>query len=456
MRRVLVVGLLLAALLPMATAAPVGAAPGHRDRAVPCSRGLVALTFDDGPSVTVTPKLVRRLQRERVPATFFMIGQHVEAHPEIVRLVGEAGFAIGNHTWAHDDLTELTGSQIRASIRSTRRALVRAGVVPTALARPPYGAMDARVRQVLERLGYSPVLWSIDPRDWAGASTPQIEARVLGAVRPHRTNVVLQHDGVTNSPATLRAISTEIRRLRRRGFCFADLGATGAPTPPVPVATVRAAEHRVAEGERVQLTVRLDRPTSRPTTVQLTAPGRLSRQVVRFGVGRTSAKVWLRVEQDRVDEHAERATYGVTGGQGIQASAPRQLRVVDDDPAPVVLLDDTAVDASPVLPTTVPVAVRLDRTTDRDVEVVVRTRFGRASGIVTTGTREGVVQLTVPVGTPDQKVRAVPVTVVRAGHATPGASATLMVRPPAVDRATAIRRALRSVAWPRMPTAGLF
>jgi peptidoglycan/xylan/chitin deacetylase (PgdA/CDA1 family) len=456
MRRVLVAGLLLAVLVPMTPGASAAAAPRHREPVVPCSRGLVALTFDDGPSATVTPKLVRLLQRERVPATFFMIGQHVDAHPEIVRMVDEAGFSIGNHTWAHDDLTTLTDPQIRSSIRSTRRALVRAGVVPTSLARPPYGAVNDRVRQVLERMGYASVLWSIDPRDWAGASTPQIEARVLGAVQPHRANVVLQHDGVTNSPATLRAISTEISQLRRRGFCFADLDAAGEPTPPVPVATVLSTERRVTEGAKVALTVRLDRPTTRPTTVRLTASGRLSQQVVRFGVGRTSARVWLRVDQDRADEHGERATYGVTGGRGIQASAPRSLRVVDDDPAPVVRLDGAEVEASPLLPTVVPVVVRLDRTTDRDVEVVVRTGLGRSSGVITTGTREGTVQLTIPVGTPDQHVRELSMTVSRASHATPGATATLVVRPPTVDRATAVRRALSTVRWPQVRLAGLF
>jgi peptidoglycan/xylan/chitin deacetylase (PgdA/CDA1 family) len=456
MRRVLVVGMLLAALVPTTPAAAVAAKPRHRDPVVPCSRGLVALTFDDGPSTTVTPKLVRVLSRARVPATFFMIGQHVEAHPETVRMVSEAGFAIGNHTWAHDDLTELSGPQIRASIRRTHHALVRAGVVPTALARPPYGAVDDRVRRVLQGMGYTPVLWSIDPRDWAGASTPQIESRVLGAVRPHRTNVVLQHDGVTNSPATLRAISTEISRLRRRGFCFADLDSAGQPTPPVPVATVQPARRRVAEGERVQLTVRLDRPTSRATSVRLTAPGRLSERVVRFGVGRTSARVWLRVDQDRADEHAERAAFGVSGGRGIQPAAPDYLRVVDDDPAPVVRLDDAEVVASPVLPTVVGVTARFDRTSDRDVEVVVRSPVGRASGVITAGTGEGIVQLTVPIGTPDQRVRELSMRVYRARHATPGPSATLVVRPPTVDRATAVRRALTRVTWPRLTFRGLF
>jgi peptidoglycan/xylan/chitin deacetylase (PgdA/CDA1 family) len=455
MRRVLVVGLLLAVLVPMTPAASTAAGPRHRAPAVPCSRGLVALTFDDGPSATVTPRLVRLLRRERVPATFFMIGQHVDTHPEIVRMVDRAGFAIGNHTWAHDDLTTLTGPQVRASIRSTRRALVHAGVEPTSLARPPYGAVDDRVRRVLEGLGYTPVLWSIDPRDWAGASTPQIEARVLGAVRPHRANVVLQHDGVTNSPATLRAVSTEIGQLRRRGFCFADLDAAGQPTPPVPVATVHADVARIAEGGRVRLAVRLDRPTSRPTTVGLTAQGRVSASVVRFRVGQTSARVWLRIPQDRADEHGERAIFGTTGGKGTLPSAARSVRVLDDDPAPVVRADDVTAVASPLIRTVVRVPVRLDRTTDRDVSVLIRTRLGEGRAVIAAGGRAAEAQLTIPVGTPDERVRELPIRIIDAPHATLGAPATLVVRPPAVDRGTAARQALAAVTWPALSVEGL-
>jgi hypothetical protein len=332
---------------------------------------------------------------------------------------------------------------------------VRAGVVPTSLARPPYGAVDDRARQVLERMGYTSVLWTIDPRDWAGASTPQIEARVLGAVRPHRPNVVLQHDGVTNSPATLRAISTEISQLRRRGFCFADLDAAGEPTPPVPVATVHADTSRVAEGDRVRLTVRLDRPTSRPTTVGLTAQGRVSASVVRFRVGQTSARVWLRIPQDRVDEHAERAIFGAAGGKGTLPSAARSVRVLDDDPTPVVRADDVTAVASPLIPTVARVPLHLDRPTDRDVSVLIRTRLGEGRAVISAGSRAAEAQLTIPVGTPDQQVRELPIQIIGATHATPDAPATLVVRPPAVDRATAARQALASATWPTVRLEGL-
>ncbi|WP_051552272.1 polysaccharide deacetylase family protein [Nocardioides sp. URHA0020] len=459
MRRL--VGLLVAVALPLSAVTAVSAvsvaasaaeaAPQPHAR-TPCSRGLVALTFDDGPSPSITPRLVRLLHRRGVPATFFMIGTYADAHPEVVRMVDRAGFAIGNHTWAHEDLTTRTGAQIRRSVHDTRRALVRAGVRPTTLVRPPYGAMDEHVRTVLVHQGYTPVLWTVDPRDWAGASTPQIERRVLRGVRPHRDDVVLQHDGVANSAATLRAIPTEISRLRRRGFCFAALDADGRPTPPVPVVGLTAARPRVAEGGRVRVVVRLDRPTTRRTSVRLAADGQLSASTIRFRVGRTVSRVWLRVPQDHVDDHGRRTTVTVTRAHGAVAGPPLELPVVDDDPAPVVRLGGARVEASSVLPTPVRLTVRLDRASDRDVAVEVRSSvLGTARVLLAAGSRTAYVELTAPVGTPDQPVRRVPVTVVRATGAAAGAAAVVVVRPPATDRATAAREALDAVVWPRAP-----
>src|SRR4051795_6357258 len=152
MLRAFLVALVAAALLP---ASPAAAKP-HRE-VVPCSRGLVALTFDDGPLDTVTPQMVRLLTRLRVPATFFMVGNRVAAHPELVRLVDRAGFAIGNHTWAHTDLTTETPAQAREALASTQRALLDAGVQPTDRARPPYGAVNDRVRRLMAREDLVPV-----------------------------------------------------------------------------------------------------------------------------------------------------------------------------------------------------------------------------------------------------------------------------------------------------------
>jgi peptidoglycan/xylan/chitin deacetylase (PgdA/CDA1 family) len=192
-----------------------------------CRAGLIALTFDDGPNPAVTPKLVRTLLKLKVPAAFFMIGSHVDAHPAVAQLVQRSGFLIGNHTWNHPLLTQLTGAQIRHQLLATKSAFKRHGIRIHRLMRPPYGDINLRVRRVIHGLGMIPVLWTIDSRDWAGGGPSTIANRILSALRPHRTNLVLQHDGVDNSPASVAAVPIVVRKARARGYCFTRLNANG-------------------------------------------------------------------------------------------------------------------------------------------------------------------------------------------------------------------------------------
>lgn len=201
-------------------------------RAAQC-KGHVALTFDDGPAVGTTRKLIRILQQEEVPATFFVVGRRVRQHPELVREIAAAGFEIGNHSWSHQQMTAQSGKQVRWTLHATNQALLKAGVTPTRLMRPPYGAIDARVRRVITQAGYVPVLWSVDSRDWANGSSQQIARRILNGLR-RGSNVVLQHDGVDRSAISVGAVRQVIRVAKARGYCFAALNANGRPGTPAP------------------------------------------------------------------------------------------------------------------------------------------------------------------------------------------------------------------------------
>jgi peptidoglycan/xylan/chitin deacetylase (PgdA/CDA1 family) len=438
----------------------------HRRPIVPCSRGLVALTFDDGPSATVTPRMVEELKRLDVPATFFMVGSRVQATPGTALLVQQAGFAIGNHSWEHADMTRMTARQIRHTVGATARELDAAGVTPTAFVRPPYGAVDDRVRRVLAADGYTPVLWTIDPRDWADGTPRQIARRVVSAVRPHRTNIVLQHDGVTRSTYTLRALPREVATLQRRGYCFAGLDEHGEPTPPVPVATVSADRRQVAEGGSVRMTVRLDRPTSRPTTAVVATSGTATsgtdflpaRSRVSFGVGEQVAHFRLLVRQDDLDEPPEDITSTVSGGRGVQPTllAQAPVRILDDDPPPTAELVGTTVRTSPLLDTTATIGLHLDRVSGWDVAAVVTTPVGRRRVVVPAGSRTATVSVTLPPSSPRRPVRRLPVELAQVQHAVAAAPATLVVRPPLRTRAEAVRAALEAIRWPHPSLGGLF
>ena len=357
----------------------------------PCSSGLVALTFDDGPASGLTPELLDILSSRHVPATFFMVGERISSAPGAARRVAAGGFGIANHSYHHEQLTRLSDAAIRATIRRTRRAADDAGVQMSRLMRPPYGAINARVRSVLTGMGLVPVLWTVDPEDWrTGRSTDAIASSVLAQLRPHRTNIVLQHDGVGNSPRSVAAVPRIIRTARARGFCFARLGPDGTPVPPVPGVAVSDAQVAERTGSRSTLafTVRLDEPTSRATSVLLSTAGGSARsgvdyiaQRVRvaFPVGVTRAVVRVPVLGDRLDEATESVRLRLSAPRGLtirRGSARGTIR--DDDAPPLVRLGDTSVSEPATGSIVASVPVTLSAPSGRTVSVRVHTTAGTA------------------------------------------------------------------------------
>lgn len=448
------------------TPASASAPPPH---VTACSRGLVALTFDDGPSATVTPRLVRTLVRLDVPATFFMVGSRIAAAPDVARLVDRLGFAIGNHTWAHTDLTTQSPGEMREALRSTAHELRSLGIRPTPLMRPPYGAINPVVRRVVTRGGYVPVMWTIDSRDWTGLRPAAIAAGVLDGVTRHATNIVLQHDGVTNSPATVRALPGEVAALRKRGFCFASLDEHGRPTPPVPTATTTHLSRRVVEGHRAEITVRLDQPTSRPTSLRVVTRDVSSSggdygwrsKKVRFGVGERVARLSLPIRRDGLDEAREKLKVELSQGRGVLAPpiGSGVLTIVDRDGPPEVRIVGSTVTESATTEVIAPAVLRLAHASGRVVRVRLRTRQGSAGTddfrpvnrwvTVPAGGRTAELPVTIlpgPVGEPVETF-GVEVIDVRLAHLTGDPVATVTIRPATAPAAPA-RRPVPSGFWP--------
>jgi peptidoglycan/xylan/chitin deacetylase (PgdA/CDA1 family) len=184
----------------------------------------VALTFDDGPWPGDTEALLRVLRRERVRATFFMIGSLVADHPDIVRSVLDAGHLLANHSLTHPiepAFADLPAGRLEAEIAQAADALREAGSTPT-LFRPPGGSSDEAVVLEAWRQRERVVLWSVDPHDWAAARTPkQIAKVVLRRVRPG--SIVLLHDGGGDAADTIAALPKIIRGIRKMGLDLVTL-----------------------------------------------------------------------------------------------------------------------------------------------------------------------------------------------------------------------------------------
>ena len=187
----------------------------------------VALSFDDGPSLH-TLEVLAVLRRYEVRATFFVLGREVHGREDILRQVVAEGHELGNHTMTHALLIR-DHSRVRAEVAEANE-LIRsvAGVAPR-LFRPPFGEFDAYSTGVLKELGLKPVLWDVDPKDWAPVTPEELTERVVADVGPG--SIVLLHDGPAGErDATVEALPGVIEALRERGHngvTISDLLAEG-------------------------------------------------------------------------------------------------------------------------------------------------------------------------------------------------------------------------------------
>jgi len=159
----------------------------------------LALTFDDGPNLTWTPRLLDMLASHEVRATFFLLGERAQAQPDLVRRIAEGGHLIGNHSWDHPNLARCTGERIRRELRWTREALEQITGAAVRFFRPPFGARRPAVFRIARDLNLQPVLWNAMTSDWSQPSGERIASALRARIdklrrRGRAANIVL-HDG---------------------------------------------------------------------------------------------------------------------------------------------------------------------------------------------------------------------------------------------------------------------
>jgi peptidoglycan/xylan/chitin deacetylase (PgdA/CDA1 family) len=178
----------------------------------PAAGKMVALTFDDGPSI-YTPQVLAVLNRYGVHATFFEIGRQVGPLAATSRAVIRDGDVIGDHTWSHP---VLNAQNTAAQIRPTQAAIHNATGFRPCLLRPPYGTAPADVVDIARSLGLLTIQWDVDPADWSRPGAAVIAQRVLAAVRPG--SIVIMHDGGGDRSESVEALGTIVPTLLGRGY----------------------------------------------------------------------------------------------------------------------------------------------------------------------------------------------------------------------------------------------
>ena len=163
----------------------------------------ILLTFDDGPAIDKTPKVLDILDQHGIKAVFFVLGNHlqgsgaaVEKSRELVREELRRGHAVGNHTIHHYFLCghyyiKQAWQEIEGNAKIIEETL---GQRPD-LFRTPYGAHCKQLTAILDGLGIKPIGWDIDPQDWRLKNAPKIEAYVEKHLQTlHGRAIVLFHD----------------------------------------------------------------------------------------------------------------------------------------------------------------------------------------------------------------------------------------------------------------------
>ena len=179
---------------------------------------LLALTFDDGPNDRYTPHLLEILAKYNAKATFFLVGKHVQRHPEIVRSIHSAGHAVGNHTFTHPrppGLVGLSQDDIQKELADCQKAVEDAvGSRAGMLFRPPYGRIDANGMYVSGYLSLVAVNWSVEAEDWIPKPAQKMANMIKTTIDGRTQNeIILLHDGSPEYPPADRSQSVQTAHL---------------------------------------------------------------------------------------------------------------------------------------------------------------------------------------------------------------------------------------------------
>jgi peptidoglycan/xylan/chitin deacetylase (PgdA/CDA1 family) len=225
----------------------------------------IALTFDDGPNLEKTPKVVQILRAHSIPATFFVVGHRIDKGADLIReLDSDPLFSLANHSYSHSNFREINTDGRKKQLIDTTKLLLNLNV-DTKFFRFPFGSADCEIRDEVSALGYMPVGWHIDSGDWCfemggGSCTRAVYGQYMQREyipKEYETSmsdwiihqaeqlgggIVLMHDTLS---VTLTYLEPLINGLQARGFEFIAINsedvfpqlneavATAAPTTPI-------------------------------------------------------------------------------------------------------------------------------------------------------------------------------------------------------------------------------
>lgn len=204
------------ALTPTPTPVPAEEVPLKEDGSIDYQKAkLIALTFDDGPNTETTPKVLDKLEKYGVVASFFLIGQNIsDSTKPIMERQLKDGCEINNHSWSHSNMASMSAKVAKKEIADTTKKIEDTVGVTPKFFRPPFIATSPTMYSAIDL----PFINGINGVDWDATVTAEKRAESI-LKQAQDGNIILMHDFYGNNN-TVAALDIIIPELQRRGYVF--------------------------------------------------------------------------------------------------------------------------------------------------------------------------------------------------------------------------------------------
>ena len=204
----------------------------------------IAMTFDDGPHASQTPRLLKLLKERNIKGTFFVVGTCVAEYPAIAKQIVAEGHELANHSWSHPLLSKMAEGSVREQLQKTHDVVKQTTGVTMALMRPPFGGFTKNQQNWSHATwGYKCILWDVDSLDWKHRTPSKTESIILNTTKSG--SIVLCHD---IHKTTIDAMEATLDGLVKKGFRFVTvteliaMNKVGSPSKPKTATTLKAGE----------------------------------------------------------------------------------------------------------------------------------------------------------------------------------------------------------------------
>lgn len=185
------------------------------------AKGQIALTFDDGPHPTRTPRVLKILKEAGIRATFFCVGEMAKNYPKLVKQAADEGHVMGSHSWNHSDMARLPQKNAEHNIlRGHDAVMVAAGGIETPFFRFPYGSKNKAIQAFVQHIPMATFFWNLDSSDWKLRNPSVLLDNVKRVLDSQKGGIILFHDIQEQTVIALPHVIEEIKKRKMTPVVF--------------------------------------------------------------------------------------------------------------------------------------------------------------------------------------------------------------------------------------------